>query len=261
MIPVTPVPFARAKDLPGVRLVVIDRMPTPWVEAAKAVFVFKDIPFTPINLKADDPEQVAWSGASNAPVVRVDDEAPVSGWRDILALGERLAPTPALLSRDPSVREEMLGLCAELADPNGLGWCRRNAVVHASLVSEGKAGFSVGLSKYLGGKYGYDPARIEESERREVELLERFTQRLRHAKGFLFSETELSAPDLYLAAFLAMYAPLPDERYPIHPRGRAAFALRSTVVSPSLKPELFAHREKVLSALASHLPRTAVPCS
>src|SRR4030095_9499646 len=85
-----------------------------------------------------------------------DDEAPRSGWAEILMLAERLAPTPALLSLVPEVRARQLLLADKFCSPGGLGWNRRLQLVHAGFSKTG--GFPDRIAGYLGGKYCYRAA-------------------------------------------------------------------------------------------------------
>jgi hypothetical protein len=78
----------------GLRIVLVQGMPSPWGQAAKTIFEIKGLdyvaaPFIPF---AANPEIVAWSGEDSAPIVAWRDEKPIHRWIDILNLAERLAP-------------------------------------------------------------------------------------------------------------------------------------------------------------------------
>ena len=49
----------------------------------------------------------------------------------------------------------MFGYCNELCGENGIGWTERLRAVHEQLTTPG--GDSMGVSAYLGKKYGYTP--------------------------------------------------------------------------------------------------------
>src|SRR5262245_16547147 len=121
------VDVARARALPGLRLVLTAGVPGPWGEAAKGVFHAKGIPFTRVaqTAGADNDDLFEWTGHRNAPVAVYDDERPRTGWTEILWLAERLRPEPALVPADPEDRVRCFGLAQELLGENGFGWCRR----------------------------------------------------------------------------------------------------------------------------------------
>ena len=70
------VEIEKARDLPGLRLVITAGVPGPWGEAAKGLFHCKDIPFARVaqggGLSND--ELVAWTGQSNAPQAIYENE-------------------------------------------------------------------------------------------------------------------------------------------------------------------------------------------
>ena len=72
---------ARAMD--GLRLVLTKRIPNPWAESAKSLFVVKKVPFPRVVQRPGMPneELVVWSGQRSAPVVAWNDERPRNGWR------------------------------------------------------------------------------------------------------------------------------------------------------------------------------------
>ena len=99
----------QARGLSGLRLVLIPGIPSPWGEAAKSIFQVKDVPFRRVRQEpgGDNAALAAWTGQTSAPVAAWNDEAPRSGWIDILLLAERIAPTPALVPAEPRARAEM----------------------------------------------------------------------------------------------------------------------------------------------------------
>ena len=54
-MPSGPVSISQAKELPGLRLVVIQGVPSPWSQAAKAILGVKGIEYTLVHRTADDP--------------------------------------------------------------------------------------------------------------------------------------------------------------------------------------------------------------
>lgn len=78
----------------GLRMVVVGHIPSPWSEAAKGILHVKSIPWKAVRLAYDSPQLKAWAGQRNAPVAVYNNEAPRSGWADILlcASGSRRGP-------------------------------------------------------------------------------------------------------------------------------------------------------------------------
>jgi glutathione S-transferase len=187
-----------------------------------------------------------WTGETSGPVALYADERPRSGWVEILLLAERLAPTPALVPADPADRAWMLGLGHEICGELGLGWCARNAAVHAAL--EGKGGFPEGIARYLGAKYGYRAEEAELYRARVIEVLGLLASRLasqRQAGSRFYLGDGITALDLYSATFMALLAPLPPEQCPMPDAMRAAFQSPDEAIARALDPALLAHRDFV----------------
>lgn len=248
MLKVSFVPWAEARALRGLRLVVNDRAPSAWSEGAKALFVYKRIPFVAAAFKPADPELVAWLGTSSAPVAFYDDEPARSSWRDILALSERLGPTPTLLPADAQAQAEMLTLLADVFDPGGLLWCRRLQLVHAGLLSGGEEGFSLPTAQYLAPKYGYRATEPATFEARVSLGLAALASRLAASGPFFYGADPL-ALDFYIAALMGAFAPLPDEVFETARGLRRAFSFHPPAVKAALAPALLEHRDRVLARL------------
>ena len=97
---------------PGLRVVLVRGVPSPWSQAAKTIFELKHLPYVaaPLDVAGANAEIAAWSGQNSAPVVAWQDEPPINHWLDILLLAERLAPAPAQLPADPLHRALAIGL-------------------------------------------------------------------------------------------------------------------------------------------------------
>ncbi len=228
---------------PGLRMVVIGGVPSPWGESAKGIFEIKEIPWTATRLVYDDPKLQAWAGELSAPIAIVDDEPPRSGWAEILALAERLAPSPSLVPVDPSARAAMMALSEELLGKGGLCWSRRLQAVHAGLGGEG--GFHPKVAGYLAKKYGYHPEAAAADSARVHELLGSLAQRLRDSAGdYVFGET-LTAADVHLACSLALFAPLPEAACAMHPSTRTTFEWLDAPTRAALDPVLLEHRDRM----------------
>ncbi len=232
----------------GLRMVVVSNVPSPWGEAAKGILHMKSIPWRAVRLVYDSDAFNAWAKDQSGPIAIYNDEAPRSGWREILELAERLAPQPSLIAQDA---ESMFALCHDLVGENGLGWARRLQLVDAGLKGEG--GFAEGVAKYIGGKYGFTPETGAASARRVHELLTQLADRLRAQKAagspYYFGERP-SAADIYSATILALFAPLPEDQCAMKSSTRAAFETLDSDTKRALDPIILAHRDYMY---ANHL--------
>jgi len=238
-----------AIKLSSLRMVVVGGVPSPWGEAAKGILHIKRIPWVAVRLAYDNELLKEWAGQRNGPVAIYDNERPRSGWAEILLLAERLAPTPALLPTDPAARALMFGLAHEICGEGGLGWSRRLQLVHAGLHHAG--GFSEGVAKYLGKKYGYSPEAGDAAGARVAELLRMLAARLTaqdNAGSPYYVGDAMTAVDVYSATFMAMFAPLPPEQCPMDAATRAAFANSDPAIAAALDPILLAHRDRIYAS-------------
>jgi len=232
-----------AKTRAGLRMVVVGKVPSPWGEAAKGFFRLKSLDFVAVRLAYDDPALKEWAGQLSAPVVFHDDEPPRSGWAEILMLAERLAASPPLLSLEPNARGRAIELANDLCGERGLGWTRRLQLVHAGATKTG--GFPGRVAGYLGGKYGYDPAQAAAYTPRVCELLGKLAAALRVSGGPYYFGDSLNAVDVYSAAFMALFAPLPEAQCAMEPWARAAFEYLDDATRAALDPALLAHRDRM----------------
>lgn len=231
---------------PGLRMVVVGRIPSPWSEAAKGILHVKGIPWTAVRLAYDSKALKEWAGQRSAPVALYDDEPARSGWADILLLAERLAPSPALLPSDPADRALVFGLAHEILGEQGLGWSRRLQLVHAGLGQAG--GFPPEVAAYIGKKYGYSPSAGAAATKRVVELLTMLAARLkaqRAAGSDYYVGTSLTAVDIYSATVLALLRPLPEDVCAMDPGTRAAFSFSQPATDAAMDQVLLEHRELV----------------
>ena len=233
---------------PGLRMVVLAKVPSPWGEAAKNIFHLKKIDFAAVRLVYDSEALKNWAKQLSAPVAVYNDDAPRSGWEEILMLAERLAPAPALLPQDARARGKALALSGMFCDKGGLGWHRRLQLVHAGLTKTG--GFSDRVAGFLGGKYGYDPANAETDAAWVRELLGEFAHLLhvqRDAGLDYYLGDSMSAVDIYSATFMALFKPLPPEQCDMHPGIRPAFEWLDEPTAQALDPILLEHRDMMYS--------------
>ncbi len=240
------VSFEEARDRKGLRMVVVSGVPSPWGEAAKGILYVKKVPYVAVRLDAGNRELVEWAGEASGPVAVYDDEAPRGGWAEILLLAERLAPAPALLPGDPAQRADLFGLSHEICGQMGLGWCRRLAGIATSLA--GGPGFPKPVAEYLAPKYGYREGIGPEAQRRVLEILALLAGRLQaqreRGSSYYLGDT-LTALDIYSAAFMALFRPLPPEHCPMPEPMREAFESLDPETAAALDPILLEHRDRI----------------
>jgi glutathione S-transferase len=230
-----------AIGLPGLRLVLSAGVPGPWGESAKYILHVKRIPYTAVRqvVGAESDTLRRWTGRSNAPVAVYEDEPPRDGWAGILALAERLAPEPALVPADPSLRVKMFGLAHEICGEDGFGWQRRLMLLAAM-------GTGNDVTRTLARRYGFTEKAAAAAPGRSAEILLLLSRQLREQRAAgsrYFVGERLTALDLYWAAFALMLEPLPDELCKLHPRMREAYALRDPAVRAAADDLLLEHRE------------------
>jgi glutathione S-transferase len=235
-----------AKQRSGLRVVMVGMVPSPWGEAAKGILYQKKIPYIAARLGMEGPAVKEWTGYKSAPIAVYENEAPRAGWAEILLLAERLAPKPSLIPASAEDRALLFGLSHEICGEEGLGWSRRLAGVHSGLT--GGPGFPRGVAEYLGAKYGYRGDNGEKAARRVIELLDLFAGRLkkqRQSGSRYLIGNSLSAADIYLATFMALFDPLPNDLCPMPDAFRASFAAMDDATRAALDPTLLEHRDEI----------------
>jgi glutathione S-transferase len=240
----------------GLRMVVVSGVPSLWTEAAKGILHVKSIDWVAVRLVYDSPLLTQWMGQRSGPVAMYDDERPIGGWSEILQLAQRLAPEPSLLPRDAAERALAFGLAHEICGQGGLGWSRRLQLVHSGLQT--KNGFPEPVAKYLSRKYGYSATAGVGAGARVAELLRMLGARLeaqRERGSAYYIGDRLTAVDIYSAAAVAMFQPLPHDQCAMDPTIRAAFEWCDAETRAALDPILIAHRDAIY---AKHL---ALPLS
>jgi len=233
-----------AKQAHGMRMVVVGGIPSPWSEAAKGIFHVKNLDWLAVRLDYESDALRAWAGQRSGPIAIWNDEPPRDRWIDILLLAERLAPSPSLLPGDAAERALAIGLSHEIMGEQGLAWSRRLRLVQAGLDASG--GFAPPVAKYVGRKYGYSPQAAEAASSRIADLLAMLSSRLkaqRAAGSRYFVGNAPTAVDIYSAAALALFRPLPQDVCEMDAGTRAAFELREPQTDAALDDVLLAHRE------------------
>jgi glutathione S-transferase len=235
-----------AKSAPGLRLVLIPGVPSPWSQAAKAIVDFKGIDALAVWKRPGDEQISAWTGIANAPVALYASEPPRAGWAEILALTERLAPTPTLVPRELEPRVRMFGLCHELMGELGVLWNMRLLALESAFASGGTHGWTLPIAQYLAARYGYAPGCGVAARAQLVTGLQALGDQLERglaSGGPYYFGSELTALDIYSAAALDTLLPLPHDQCPMHPRSRAAFEARGEEFRAAVAPRLVAHRD------------------
>jgi len=246
-MPSGPVSIEQATRLPGLRLVLLQGVPSLWSQAARAIFRVKRLDYTLVQRMPSDPPGAleAWTGQASFPAAMYEDERPRSGWAAILLLAERLAPAPALVPADAEQRALFFGLCHEICGEMGLGWCRRLEVVDKGLERTPPDP----IASWLGGKYGYSRETAAQAPRRVREILAMLADLLADSRArgqaFLLGP-ELDALDLYWATFCNLISPLPPGLLWIPGPMRAMFTSTDPAVHEFLsKSGLLDHRDRI----------------
>jgi glutathione S-transferase len=238
-MPVTYLSTEQAIARPGLRMVVVGNVPSPWGEAAKGTLHIKGLDWAAVRLAYDDDAQRQWAGQRSGPIAIYDKEPPRAGWAEILLLAERLKPEPTLIPADATERATMFGLAHEICGQEGLGWMRRLQLIHAGAFGE-RGG------QYLARKYGYSPAVGAAAGTRVAALLRMLAARLaaqRLAGNPYYLGKVPTAVDVYSATFMGLFRPLPPEHCPMDEAIRTAFARPDPETDAALDPILLEHRD------------------
>ena len=104
--------FEKIVGHPGLRVVLVKGLPSPWGQAAKTIFELKGLDYVAAPWLPGEPnlDIVGWGGEASAPIVAWAEEKPIHRWVDILYLAERLAPKPSLIPANATQRALMIGL-------------------------------------------------------------------------------------------------------------------------------------------------------
>ena len=231
---------------PGLRIVLVRGVPSPWGQAAKTIFEIKGLDYVAAPWPAGEPNEnlVAWGGEASAPIVAWAREKPVNRWIDILYLAERLAPKPALLPGDATQRALMIGLSHEICGEMGIGWNRRLQLFAPAFASGNPP---AGISR-MGSKYGYNENDAKAAGERVAASLKALATQLKsqYARGVkYFVGDALSALDVYWTAFANLVDPLPKEQNPMTEGLRRGFTASDPVVKAALDPLLLEHRSRI----------------
>lgn len=252
-----------AKDLTGLRLVLTAHVPGPWGESAKKIFDYKSVPYCPVAQYPgqENADLVAWTGIRNAPIAVYNEEAPRTGWYEILMLGERLAPERPLLPTDSEARALVLGICSEICSEWGFGWARR------AMMGTPYAGTPdpERIARLSPPPYGPEElARMQQSytvsvgsaaqaPERCAAILNMLSARLHRQKlkgsPYLIGQS-MTACDIYWTVFSMALEPLPHEVNPMPDWMRIGYDMIGPVIAAAKDPILLQHRDFIY---AEHL--------
>lgn len=238
--------FEEIVDHPGLRVVLVKGMPSPWGQAAKTIFEIKGLDYVAAPWRPGEPNEkiVAWSGEASGPIVAWAGERPINRWIDILYLAERLAPKPSLIPAEALQRALMIGLSHEICGEMGIGWNRR-LQLFAPVYASGSP--PAGVSR-MGAKYGFNEGDAKAAGERTAASLKALTTQLKsqYARGVhYFVGESLSALDIYWTAFANLLDPLPKEQCPMPEAYRPGFTVSDPVVKAALDPLLLEHRARI----------------
>jgi glutathione S-transferase len=239
-----------ARTAPGVRIVVSPLVPSPWSEAAKAVFRIANVPVLAVRKTRDRGADVtAWTGVDNVPAVLHGVEPVRTSWAAIVALAARLGEPNAILPADVAARADVMGALDSIAGEDGLGWNARLAMIDASVTSNGERGFPKGVGEYLAKRYGHAHAAMPAVRTLVAAQLASLGDRLavQCARGHEYlAGPRVGALDVYAATFLTPLIPITVEACPqLAPPLRAAFGVAAEMFGDLLPNELVAHRALV----------------
>jgi glutathione S-transferase len=241
-----------ARTAPGVRMAVSPLVPSPWTEAAKAVFRLANVPVLAVRKTREvGAEVAAWTGVDNVPAVLHGVEPVRTSWAAIVALAARLGEPDAILPGEIAARADAMGALDAIAGEDGLGWNGRLAMIDASVTSNGERGFPKAIGEYLAKRYGHAHAAMPAVRARVAAQLASLRDRLaaQHARGHEYlAGSRAGALDVYAATFLTPLLPITVEDCPqLVPALRAAFGVAAETFGDLLPAELVAHRALVFA--------------
>ncbi len=238
--------FTEIVDHPGLRIVLVKGVPSPWGQAAKTIFEVKGLDYVAAPWLVGEPNAdiAKWGGETSAPIVAWEKEKPIHRWIDILYLAERLAPKPSLIPSDAMQRALMIGLSHEICGEMGVGWNRRLQLFAPAFASGNPPS---GVSR-MGSKYGFNEGDAKAAGERTAASLRALTAQLKSqaARGsHYFIGDALSALDIYWVAFANLVEPMPKEQCPMPEAYRPGFTASDPVVRAAMDPILFEHRDRI----------------
>ena len=239
-----------ARKMPGLRLILgANTVPGPWREACKGIFHVKKIPYTPVASAGADGSQrelIEWTAQASAPVAIWNDERPRSTWIEQLYLAERLQPNPALIPAKAEDRISMFGIINEICGENGFAWSKRLLMIDSMVNNTNLDPATQKFWTQMGAKYVYSKEAAAAAPARIVEVLKLLSARLERQKAGgskFFIGDQLSALDIYWAAFAGLVHPMPPELCPMSSAFRGFYTERNPAITAAISPILLEHRD------------------
>lgn len=235
-----------ARELSGLRLVLLRGFPSPWSQAARGIFELKKVPFVKVQQTTEDSPRslLDWTHQNSYPVAVYDAERPRAGWAEILLLAERLGPAPPLIPADESDRVLMFGLAHEILGEMGLVWCRR--LIGLAPHQETRPN-DVDVAAYS-YKYGSSRTEVDSATKRVTEVLQLLSRRIRRqydARREFLVGNSLSAVDIYWAVSANLFSPLPGDLLPLPEDVRAEILREAEPLKGGLDPVLLEHQQAI----------------
>ena len=182
----------------GLRLILVQGMPSAWGVAVKAMMGVQVIGLYARAAKtnAGKPGAAGVVGYEQRPVVAWNDEKPINRWDDILLLLERLAPDKPLVPENAAERIQLFGIGHEICGELGFGWNRRLDLMRPADASTGPSAFGL--------KYGYRDTDAKLANPRVIAFMAELAATLTSAKSpreRLYYRTSRHGRRFLLAAF------------------------------------------------------------
>jgi glutathione S-transferase len=235
----------QAINADGLRLILVQGMPSAWGIAVKAMMEYKSLDFTlgPQKPMQENAELMVWSGTNSGPVVACNGEKPINRWDDILLLLERLAPEKPLVPQSPAERFQLFGIGHEICGELGFGWNRRLDMMRPPDSSEGPGEFAQ--------KYNYRETEADLANSRVIAFMADLAEILKAQKGrrsdYIIGQS-VTAADFYWAAFSNFVTLQPPEIMPIDPAVRPMFENTPAEITAAIDPILMEHRDRIMKA-------------
>ncbi|MEM7100157.1 MAG: hypothetical protein AAF541_17950 [Pseudomonadota bacterium] len=235
-----------AQGMPGLRLALTAGLPAPFGMSARAIFDLKQVSYTPVLQigGAENEDLLAWTGHRNAPIAVYEDEAPRTGWLDILQLAHRLGAGPNLIPESRSDRVNMIGWTHELIGESGWVWQMR--LIMLGLGGEEQAQIAARTNPMY-RQYGYSEsskAQAVDKANATLTAFADFALKDKSSSAYLIGN-RLSALDIYWVYFSQILKTFPHDICPM-PKGlRQAYDLSSQACGLDI-PQLIERRDWVL---------------
>ena len=216
---------AAARQLDGLRLALTAGVPAPYSMSARAILEYHQVPYTAVRQVGAGSNEtlLEWTRHRNAPVAVYNDEAPRTGWLEILHLAERLGSSPSLFPQDNAMRREMVGWIDQLIGENGWVWNMR--LLMLGFGGPERAAKEAARNPMY-ADYGYSADSHAQAIQVALAQLREFSawsESLETGPAGYFFGDQLCALDIYWVYFSQLLQTLPLEVCPIPDMLRTAY--------------------------------------